>query len=266
MNNAICYAHYGCDPYYNMAVDEFLFQQALNKPSAIYLRLYTWKIGTITFGFNQNVEKAVDHDKLGSTPLIRRVTGGRALYHDPSEITYAIIVNTENLNNEKLTGSLNQTSQSISEALMSFLDELKINSHYVRHSNDSKLGPKFFHSAPCFESASKYEIKSDGKKIIASAQRRIGNSLLQHGAIKINGVADHPALNLDTSDLKSSELKILSSSYFNVLHDIFFKKLADYFNLSINIMRFTESEDEIIRKYSVNLQEKSLIKRIIVKQ
>ncbi len=266
MNKAVCYAHYNCDPYYNMAVDEYLFQQALNKPSSIFLRLYTWKTGTITFGYNQNIEKAIDHSKLGSTPLIRRVTGGRALFHDPSELTYAIIVNTENLNNEKITGSLSQTSKSISEALMKFLEELKIRSHYVRHSNDGKKGLKFFHSAPCFESASKYEILTDGKKIVASAQRRIADSLLQHGSIKFNGIAEHPALNLDATGLDAISSKTLSSNYFNDLQDLFFKKMADYLDFEVNLKKISNSEHERIKKYSTYLEKKSLNKRIIVKQ
>ena len=266
MNNALCYAHYGCDPYYNMAVDEFLFQQALNKPFAIYLRLYTWSEGAITFGYNQNVEKAVNHEKLGSTPLIRRVTGGRALFHDPSELTYSIIVNTEHLDNDKITGSLNQTSKSISEALIGFLSELKLTSHYVRHSSDSKKGPKFFHSAPCFESASKYEVESNGKKIIASAQRRIGNSLLQHGSIKINGVADHPALKLSSTGFSSNDIQLLSSSNFNALQEIFFNKMAEFFELNVNRIQFSDSETELIRNYSKNLKKNSYFKRNIVKQ
>ena len=266
MNKVVCYAQYSCDPYYNMAVDEYLFQQALSLPSRIYLRLYSWNEGAITFGYNQNIKKAVIHDKLGSTPLIRRVTGGRALYHDPSELTYAIIVNRENLNNEKITGSLNQTSQSISEALMSFLRELEIRSHYVRHSADSKRGLKFFHSAPCFESASKYEIISDEKKIIASAQRRITNSFLQHGSIKINGVAEHPALNLNVSDLNANRSQTLSSNNFKALQEIFFNKMAEYLSLEINLKRFNEFEEELIKKYSETLKKKSHLKRIIIKQ
>lgn len=266
MNKVVCYAHYSCDPYYNMAVDEYLFQQVLNQPSRIYLRLYSWKEGAITFGYNQNIKKAVIHDKLGSTPLIRRVTGGRALFHDPSELTYAIIVNRENLNNKKITGSLNQTSQSISEALMSFLSEIEISSHCVRNSSDSKKGLKFFHSAPCFESASKYEILSDEKKIIASAQRRIANSFLQHGSIKINGVAEHPALNLNVNNLNDNEPQSLSSNNFNTLHEIYFIKIAEYLDLDIILERISDVDEERIIEYSKNLKKKSHIKRIIIKQ
>ena len=265
MNNAIGYANYGCDPYYNMAVDEFLFQQAMDKPSVIFLRLYTWNEGAITFGYNQNINKAVIHDKLGTTPLIRRVTGGRALFHDPSELTYSIIVNTDRLESKKLTGSIQKTSQSISEALIDFLGELKLSSHYVRHSADALRGPKFFHTAPCFNSSSKFEIETDGKKIIASAQRRIGEILLQHGAVKINGIKNHPALNLNI-DQNGSDLKILSSNNFNTLQTIFFNSMAK--NLGFKVVKkvFSPSEAELIKSFSINLKKNSINKRNIVKQ
>ena len=110
MLNARCYSQYGCDPYENMAADEWLMEQAFSRPGYVALRLYTWNAGAITFGYNQDVDRAVDYSALNGTPLIRRITGGRALYHDPSELTYAIVVNTTGLGKTRLTGSITSTS------------------------------------------------------------------------------------------------------------------------------------------------------------
>ena len=77
MVKASCYSHFAFSPYKNMAVDEYLFRQAMDCPGSVTLRLYTWAPGAITFGLNQKLEKAVDHDALDGCTLIRRVTGGR---------------------------------------------------------------------------------------------------------------------------------------------------------------------------------------------
>ncbi|MCK4573421.1 MAG: hypothetical protein KAU36_03575, partial [candidate division Zixibacteria bacterium] len=93
MRKILFHNHFAAGPHFNMAFDEWLFARACESPGSIMLRLYSWRPGAITFGFNQKEQTAVDCERLNGTPLIRRVTGGRALYHDPSELTYAIAVN-----------------------------------------------------------------------------------------------------------------------------------------------------------------------------
>ena len=46
----------------------------------------------------------------------------------------------------------------------------------------------------CFNSLSKYEIISDGRKIVGGAQRRIGSSLIHQGSLKVNGIQPFPAI------------------------------------------------------------------------
>lgn len=189
-------AHFAGDPDWNMAVDEWLLAQVMrtNTECPLWLRLYSWRPGAITFGRNQREQSAMDWSKVGDTAVIRRVTGGRALYHDPSELTYAIAADLEALEGTSLGGSIAQTGQVISEALVEFLRLRGLESQYMRHSSDENAQPEFFHKAPCFASHARHEIKSATGKVVASAQRRIGGVLLQHGAIKIGGIVRHAAL------------------------------------------------------------------------
>jgi len=179
-----------------MAFDEWLFARACESPGSIMLRLYSWRPGAITFGFNQKEQTAVDRERLNGTPLIRRVTGGRALYHDPSELTYAIAVNTEGLDDDRLSGSVTRASAAVAEVLVAFLGQLGMAADYVRTSVRGHARPEYFHTTPCFDSHARNEVVVDRRKVIASAQRRVKATFFQHGSIKINGLADHPALHL----------------------------------------------------------------------
>jgi len=166
-----------------MGFDEWLLERALDRPGSVALRLYQWQVGTITFGYNQRSESALMWSGIGTTPVIRRVTGGRALYHDPSELTYSIVINQEGLGGMPLGGSLSESSGAISEALVQFLGMLGVRSEYQRSSSPVNSRPDFFHKAPCFASTAKYEVIGREGKVIASAQKRLGHCLLQHGAI-----------------------------------------------------------------------------------
>lgn len=190
------YTSYAGDPYFNMAFDEWLFAQACRSPGTISLRLYSWNRGAVTFGFNQKPEMAVRLDRLGDTPVIRRITGGRALYHEPSELTYSIAVNPLGLSCDRLSGSISQTAASIAGALTEFVCKQGIECEFLGRSSEGFSRPEMFHKAPCFASRARYEIVSKGRKIVASAQRRIGTTIFQHGSIKINGVVSHPAIPL----------------------------------------------------------------------
>jgi lipoate-protein ligase A len=194
MPEALFYQSFAGGSYYNMAFDEWLFSRALSRPGSAFLRLYTWQSGTITFGCNQRRQTALDFSRLGDTPVVRRVTGGRAIYHDSSELTYSLAVNGDGTKVGHLTGSLSETSRVIARALAAFLDRLGILTLEVEKSSTTDLQPDFFHKAPCFASAARNELMTDGRKIVASAQKRVGNSFLQHGSIKLRGIASHPAL------------------------------------------------------------------------
>ncbi len=194
MTDAVFYRHFAGDPFFNMAVDEWLLWRVSSEPGLVCLRLYTWQPDAITFGFSQRKELAMDFPKVSETPVIRRITGGRAIYHDPGELTYSIAVNSYQLDNPRLAGPLSSTSSSIAKALTCFLSRLGIQSQYLRHNSQENSGPSFFHSTACFDSIARYEIMANSQKIVASAQRRIGPAYVQHGSIKLHGVAPHPAL------------------------------------------------------------------------
>jgi lipoate-protein ligase A len=184
-----------CEPYFNMAADEWLFEKLrLNsKNIAAFLRIYSWSSPGITIGYNQTLSKAVDFDKLeNNIPVIRRITGGRAIYHDQSEITFSLSLNLEIL--PESGRLLKESNRLVSEAVFEALEPVGLDMVIAKESSPSmSFGPDKTGSA-CFESHTKYEIKTGRDKIAAGAQRIIGNYLIHQGSLKVNGVSDCAAI------------------------------------------------------------------------
>ena len=259
--NYLFFEHYAKDSYFNMAFDEWMLQKSTEYESCFFLRLYSWSPGGITIGVNQNEQKAVDFGNLDTTPVIRRITGGRAIFHDESELTYSLVVK----NNQILDSThLNFLNANITKALMLFLKEIGIDSEFVKKSSRSNAVKEFFHKAPCFDSFAKYEIISNQKKIIASAQRKFGNVIIQHGSIKINGIVKHPAI--DATSNNSIDCQQVTGDDFRIavgkIQKAFEKQFSFCFHSQIMRPEFVNEVSEIEKKIRIN----SFLKRKIIKQ
>ncbi|MDH4155755.1 MAG: hypothetical protein OEW00_00565, partial [candidate division Zixibacteria bacterium] len=205
---------------------------------------------------------ALDFSKTGDTTVIRRVTGGRALFHDPSEVTYAIAVNTAGSERDSLAGSLSASSKAVAAALKVYLQRLGIACSFARDAGVPDGQPGFFHKAPCFASASRHELVAGGQKVAASAQRRIGGSFLQHGSLKIRGAAWHPALGRARVSTKAAnELEALNAAEFNILADLFRDVVSSWFDLDIEEATLSEQERTELTKEVAFLQKNSLSRR-----
>ena len=79
------------DAFYNMAVD-----QALLKLSKVpTLRFYTWKPAAVSLGYFQNISDInLEYCKRNNISVVRRITGGKAVFHD-KELTYSFIIDKD---------------------------------------------------------------------------------------------------------------------------------------------------------------------------
>ena len=193
--NGVYYYNSKCEPFFNMAFDNWLFEKIQNNKTfpRVILRLYTWEKPAITLGYNQNADKVIDINKLDkSVPVIRRITGGRAIYHDISEITFSLTADLS-IFPEK-DRSLPKTNQLISESVVKILNSIGFKSDWTKKSDRSFSSSVTNRTKSCFNSYSRYEIFSQKGKIVAGAQRRKGNYFIHQGSIKINGINDCPAI------------------------------------------------------------------------
>jgi lipoate-protein ligase A len=168
-----------------MAVDEAIAHAVRRGGSPPTLRFYAWAVPSISIGYFQRVEEAVDLPRCreASIPLVRRLTGGKAVLHH-REITYSVSAGVS------LPGfrTIQETYLTLSRAIVFGIRALGIPAEIL------SAPPQPASSSPyCFAAASRHEIVVSGKKLIGSAQRRWREGFLQHGSI---------LLSLDPSHLK----------------------------------------------------------------
>jgi hypothetical protein len=96
----------------------------------------------------------------------------------------------------------------LAEALTEFVAAGGRRVDYRRRSSRREARPDFFHKAACFASSSRYEVVAEGRKVVASAACQRGTAVLQHGSIKLAGVAGHPALHFPDSPESFAEAEL----------------------------------------------------------
>ncbi len=149
-----------------MATDEGLFRAKIEDPSLPNtFRLYKWLPATVSIGKHQVLDSEVDvkaAKELG-VDVVRRITGGGAVFHDSlGEITYSIIASDKDF--EKYSDE--QLVISLLKGLESGFEKLGLRTTY-----DKIHCPSLF---------------VNGKKISGNAQARHKDIILQHGTILVD--------------------------------------------------------------------------------
>ncbi|MCH8027998.1 MAG: hypothetical protein IID63_07730 [candidate division Zixibacteria bacterium] len=266
MVNGYFYSTFSSDPFYNMAMDEWLFARAAAEPETVFVRLYSWSPGAITIGLNQDIDRAVDLSKLNGISVIRRITGGRALYHDPGELTYAIAAKASSASFGILGSSIQETSGLIASALAGFLEDIGIATQIVRQSSPGFKEKDGFNKLSCFKSAARYEIVSNGRKIVGSAQRRINDTFLQHGSIKLAKQAEHPALSKKAEcEPEPDETQWIMGENLSDISESFSRNLAGTLGISLSSRTLCEQEEKAIESSTKFLMKNPLMKRNLIK-
>ena len=192
-----------------MAVDEAILEAVGRGDVPATLRLYAWEPACLSIGYAQSTAD-VDLEALDDFgwDLVRRPTGGRAILH-ANELTYAVIGPN---NDPRLTGSVVDSYQKISRALLHALKLLQVNADAfekqdldLKESDQQSAQIRKTQNPVCFEVPSKYEITVGGKKLIGSAQARRKEGVLQHGSLPLGGDLTRVtrALNFPHQDARS---------------------------------------------------------------
>jgi lipoate-protein ligase A len=171
-----------------MAIDEAIWRGRQAGASPPTIRFYAWAPPTVSLGYGQSLDRHVDVGacrRLG-VGVVRRPTGGSAIYHDgpERELTYSVLATAEDLG---ISSDLLDTYRWIGRALVRGLTALGVAAEMVPTGRGLGRDPAF-----CFARTGAYEIEVAGKKLVGSAQRRQGTSFLQHGAVLLG--VDEPRL------------------------------------------------------------------------
>jgi len=165
-----------------MATDEALLVACTKGEAGATLRLYSWEPPAVSIGYAQDVAQELNYEACQAKGLkvVRRPTGGRGILHQ-RELTYSIIAPRAWFPE----GGVLATYRFIAQGLIQGLRHLGVRECIVayRTKANRQRTPR---PTACFMAPSWYEITVGGKKLIGSAQRRLGPSLLQQGSILLD--------------------------------------------------------------------------------
>lgn len=217
------------DPYYNMAFDEYCLESLPIDEPVFFL----WRNRpAVIVGFNQevNTEVNLDYLKANNIDLVRRVTGGGAVYHDLGNLNYTIVGRSENLERDypEYAGILMKALQSL--------------------------------GVPATLSG-RNDILVEGKKVSGFAKRVCKNRLMVHGTLMYKVDVD-----VLTHVLHPSATKLQSKGVSSVRSRV--ANLCDYLPEITDVQVFSQRLEEILSchyadaEYKLSEQDLANIRRL----
>ena len=131
----------------NMAIDEVLATRIVSKEKIPIFRVYGWQPYAISLGYGQDPKKLdLNKCKQDGIDVVRRPTGGRAVFH-AEEITYSVIIPKGSaLYSSDILSTYNLISRGLSAGLRLF----GIDAQLVKRRIEEKKSASYKNDVPCF--------------------------------------------------------------------------------------------------------------------
>ncbi len=172
-----------------MALDEAMLEMVGSGEAPSLYRQYVWSKPTLSLGYFQRLEEALAEPRFQTVPIVRRPSGGGALWHeDWLEITYAVVVPEHH----PLARPSSKLYQAVHTAIANLLRSDGIPAERrgdLPHTPRPEPKPLL-----CFLDQDDDDLLIDGHKIVGSAQRRRRGAVLQHGSILLRRPTTIPEL------------------------------------------------------------------------
>jgi lipoate-protein ligase A len=164
----------------NMAIDEAVLLETIHHNKPPTLRFYGWRQPAISIGYFQELQKEINDDQhlLSDVKIVRRITGGKSVYHR-DEITYSIAAGSST---DLFPDDVAGTYKIISLCLLRGLSNLGIHAK-LAETTSARADKEPDLDACCFSVPAGNELIVAGRKICGSAQTRIRGGFLQHGSL-----------------------------------------------------------------------------------
>ncbi|UCH32627.1 MAG: lipoate--protein ligase family protein [Candidatus Bathyarchaeota archaeon] len=156
------------DAFKNMAIDEAILQSRICEKTPNTLRLYRWHPSAVSIGRFQNIYSEVNLENCSShgVDVVRRISGGGAVYHDEeNELTYSIVAKKEDLGINDVAEIFNYICRGIVET-----------AHILGVDADFTKGN--YKQCP--------NITIGGRKLSGSSQANRKGVVLQHGTFLVD--------------------------------------------------------------------------------
>lgn len=175
-----CFINHENNVFYNFAVEEY-FVEHYNEPIFIL-----WKNNpNVMVGRNQNTYAEINEKfcKENNIDVVRRLSGGGAVYSSPENFQYTLILDKDKHDQVSF--------ESLAKPLIAFLETLGINAEFTGRN----------------------DILIDGKKVSGNAQYHNKNILLHHGTILFDVDIDQltKSLTPDLTKLTAKGIKSIKS-------------------------------------------------------
>ena len=145
----------------NMAIDEAVMRAVSQGRAPNTVRFYRWNPSAVSIGYFQAVRRVVDLEacRRNGVDVVRRITGGGAVYHDyVGEVTYSLVASETS---DSIPKDIMESYRAICGGIVSGLRRLGVEAEF-KPVND---------------------IVVHGRKVSGNAQTRRMGVVLQHGTI-----------------------------------------------------------------------------------
>src|SRR5438309_10421674 len=164
----------------NMAIDEATLTHHLQGDAPPTLRVFGWSQPSISLGRFQSIEREILSDvcQQQGVALVRRPTGGRAVYHR-DEFTYSIVTGKR----DGVPAGVVAAYAYLAQGLIAALQSLGVPAVL----SDERVSKQ--PSAACFASSTQSDLTSGGFKLVGSAKVWKDDALLQQGSLPLDDCA-----------------------------------------------------------------------------
>ncbi|ADO83662.1 lipoate--protein ligase [Ilyobacter polytropus] len=173
------------DPYFNLALEEYALKNIEGD-----IVIFWQNENTVVVGRNQNTHEEINHEYVNknNVNVVRRLSGGGAVYHDNGNLNFTFITDgkRENVNNYK----------KFTEPVVNVLKLLRVEAEF----------------------SGRNDIVIDEKKISGNAQYYFGNRMLHHGTLLFDADLSvlGKVLNVKYDKIESKGIKSVRSRVTNI--------------------------------------------------
>jgi lipoate-protein ligase A len=165
-----------------MAYDEVAAETAAaGGPRTV--RVYRWTPSTLSLGYRQPASD-VDWDWCDreDVDVVRRPTGGGAIYHDSfGDVSYSIVAPAT-----ELPGDLMETYERLCEPVLEAFRRMGVDADFADEPKDS------LHYPSCYlrDVNPAHDVLAGGRKVSGNAQYRTRDAVIQHGSLSFSTDAE----------------------------------------------------------------------------